>query len=123
MKSVEKINAFKRLWVALMAALALMVSAPMASAGDPVIDAAKAAGTVGERIDGYLGVVDASRADPATLRKVEEINAKRREAYADLAGRTGATVEQVARVTGEKLIGNASANEFVLDETGRWTKK
>lgn len=102
-------------------ALTAIVSAPPASAGDPQIDAAKAQGVVGERIDGYLGVVGS--ADASLRRKINEINAKRRAVYSDLAAQTGTTVEQVARVTGEKQIANASRGEFVMDASGRWIQK
>ena len=46
-------------------------------------------GAVGERVDGYLGVVGSSApADVAQL--VEQINAERRAKYADIAGKQGA---------------------------------
>ncbi len=93
-----------------------------ASAGDPQIEAAQKQGVVGERIDGFLGIVDGS-VDPALLRRVNEINNKRRALYDQLAKDTGTTVEQVARVTGEKQISKASKGEYVMGEDGTWTKK
>ena len=120
---MSRIISIRRIVAVIFSTLALALAAPMASAGDPQIDAAKAAGAIGERIDGFVGIVDSSALDAATLRKVEELNAKRRAVYADLAAKQGVTVEQVARVTGEKLIENAPAGEFYLDEAGRWVKK
>ncbi len=113
--------AFKRLFTILVLALGVVAAAPAASAGDPVIEAAKARGAVGERIDGYLGVVGGASA--AETRKVEEINALRRAAYARLAEETGATVEQVARVTGERQIDNAPSGQFVMRDSGGWQAK
>ncbi|WP_370236199.1 MULTISPECIES: YdbL family protein [Henriciella] len=103
-----------------LAATALAVAAP-ASAGDPQIDTAKEQGVVGERIDGYLGIVDGG-ADPALIRRVQDINNKRRAAYDDLARQTGTTPEQVARVTGEKLVSGAARGQFVMDDSGKWKK-
>jgi uncharacterized protein YdbL (DUF1318 family) len=102
---------------------ALALSAPAASAGDPVIDTAKQAGAIGERVDGYLGVVDPAKVDAATLRRLEEINARRRAAYADIAQRNGTTVEAVAITTGQRQLSNAASGEFVMDESGRWVQR
>ncbi|WP_300391450.1 YdbL family protein [Henriciella sp.] len=100
---------------------AAVLSAP-ASAGDPQIEAAKDQGVVGERIDGYLGIVDGG-ADASLMRRVKDINNKRRAAYDDLAKQTNTTTEQVARVTGEKLVSQAGPGEYVMDESGSWSKK
>lgn len=106
---------------ALLAVAAMAFAAP-ASAGDPQIDAAKSQGIVGERIDGYLGLV-ADSADASLTRKVQDINNKRRAAYDDLASQTNTTPQQVARVTGEKLVREAAAGEYVMDDSGTWKQK
>ncbi|HPF22828.1 MAG: YdbL family protein [Hyphomonas sp.] len=96
-------------------------TAPAAFAGDPVIDAAIAAGEVGETIDGLLGVV--GTADPAVVRKVNEINNRRAAKYAEVAADTGTTPAQVARLTGEKQIAKLQAGEYYMDESGVWKRK
>lgn len=106
---------------ALVAGAAFSLAAP-ASAGDPQIEAAKSQGVVGERIDGYLGIVDGG-ADAALMRRVQDINNKRRAAYDDLAKDTGTTPEEVARVTGEKLIAQAGPGSYIMDSSGSWKKK
>lgn len=116
------VSFFRKLVAAvLIAGAAIAFSAP-ASAGDPQIDAAKAQGIVGERIDGYLGIVDAS-ADASLTRKVQDINNKRRAAYDDLASQTNTTPQQVARVTGEKLVSEAAPGEYIMDDSGTWKQK
>ncbi len=116
------VSFFRKLAAAvLIAGAAIAFSAP-ASAGDPQIDAAKAQGIVGERIDGYLGIVDAS-ADASLTRKVQDINNKRRAAYDDLASQTNTTPQQVARVTGEKLVSEAAPGEYIMDDSGTWKQK
>lgn len=96
--------------------------APPASAGDPQIEAAKDAGIVGERIDGFLGFVRETD-DAALKRKVLETNNARRRLYDQLAAETGTTVEAVGIVTGEKQIENAEPGEYYLDDTGAWKQK
>src|SRR6187397_3211148 len=56
------------------------------------IDAAKAAGTVGEQSDGYLGFV-ADGGDAALRAAVAEINAGRAQVYREAAARSGASPE------------------------------
>lgn len=99
------------------------IAAPTASAQGSQIESAKTAGVVGERIDGYLGIVEDGAVDASLRRRVNEINAKRRAVYDEVAEQNGATTEQVARLTGEKQIARASSGQFVMDETGRWTRK
>ena len=93
-----------------------------ANAQGTEIEAAKAEGVVGEQIDGYLGIRGA--VDASVRRLVNEINVKRRAAYEELAASTpGITVEQVARVTGEKQIERADVGEYYADEAGQWVQK
>lgn len=93
-----------------------------AFAGSPVIEQAQQDGKVGERIDGYLGLVDPD-VDDSIRRRVNEINAQRRTLYGRLASEAGVPIEQVARLTGEKQIARAAPGEFFMGEDGRWTKK
>lgn len=110
----------KKTVFALFAAVA-MLFAPMAYAGDPVIDAAKDRGQVGEQIDGYLGTIGG--VDASLQRKVDEINARRREVYTQLANQQGISLKDVARVSGEKLVLGEQSGRFIFDDSGRWVKK
>ena len=112
----------RALFVGLFLAFAMAVSAPVASAGDPVIDAAKAAGTVGERADGYLGLVTGDAA-PDVRRRVNEINAKRRALYEQLARETGTTVQEVGIITGEKQYAQTVSGHYYMGADGRWVAK
>ncbi|MBY9065407.1 YdbL family protein [Hyphomonas sp. WL0036] len=90
--------------------------------GDPQIEAARSSGVIGERIDGYLGVV--SSADADVTRKVQDINNRRRALYEKTASETGTTVQQVARIAGEKqLAQRVKAGEYYMDESGTWKQK
>jgi uncharacterized protein YdbL (DUF1318 family) len=102
------------------ALLAVVLSfGPALGAG---LDDAKSAGLVGERIDGYLGVVD-SGAPADVKRLVEQINAEREAKYAEIAKQQGAPVQAVAQIAGEKLIERAGSGEYVMGADGQWRRK
>ncbi len=86
------------------------------------LDQAKAAGQVGERIDGYVGVVDANAPDDVRA-MVDRINAQRRAKYAEIAAERGTSVQAVAQIAGEKLIERAGKGQFVLGANGKWRQK
>ena len=104
-------------------AFALATLSQPAEAQGAEINAAKSAGVVGERIDGYLGIVDNGAVDASLRRRINEINARRRAAYDEIAADAGATVAQVARVTGEKQVERVAPGQFYMDESGRWVRK
>lgn len=90
--------------------------------GDPQIEQARASGVIGERIDGYLGIVGS--ADPEIARKVQDINNRRRALYEQTARETGSTVQQVARVAGERLLADrVQPGEYYMDESGTWKRR
>lgn len=114
-------KSLRTFFAALAIAFGMAALAPAAYAGDPVIDAAIEAGEVGERIDGRLGVIGS--ADPALVRKVQEINNKRAAKYAEVAAETGTSVAEVARITGEKQIAKLSPGQYYMDASGTWKRK
>lgn len=115
---------FRVLALLLIGAGMLLATRPApAIAQTAALDAAKQAGVVGERIDGYLGFVDNGAADASLRRQVQEINAKRRAAYDELAGDTDTTTEQVARVTAEKQIARIPSGQYYMNTEGRWVRK
>jgi hypothetical protein len=61
---------------------------------------------------------------PAAVRAlVEEVNARRREHYAQIAREQGIPVEAVAARAGEKLVAKTPAGQWVAGPDGRWRKK
>ncbi|HET6519252.1 MAG TPA: YdbL family protein [Geminicoccaceae bacterium] len=112
-----------RLFAGLALALALVLgggSAPPAAA--VTLDQAKTAGLLGERFDGYLGLVDANA--PADVRALmETINAQRRTRYAEIAANRGVPVEAVGKLTAEKVINGAPPGTYFMGPDGRWRRK
>ena len=114
-------TALRTLLISMSLALAAFAFAPAASAGDPVIDAAISSGTVGERIDGYLGVV--GTADATTVRKVQDINNRRRAVYEQTARDNNTTEQIVAQLAGEKQIAKLKPGQFYMNDSGVWQSK
>jgi uncharacterized protein YdbL (DUF1318 family) len=109
-----------RLAAALLAAIVVLAHAP-AARGD-ALDDARARGLVGERADGYVGLVDAN-APAAVKNLVEEVNQKRAHQYETIALRNGTNATAVAALAGAKLVERAPAGQFVMDASGSWKKK
>jgi uncharacterized protein YdbL (DUF1318 family) len=107
-----------------LAAMALIagLSAPPAFAQDNVVSAAKAAGTVGEQSDGYLGIKGTVGADVRSA--VDALNIKRRAAYTDLAAKRNVTVQDVAASTGcQTLASRVQAGQIYKIGSGDWQVK
>jgi len=75
------------------------------AADKATVDAAKAAGTVGEQGDGFLGIVGGS-ADPAQT-----------------AGKSGVTAAAAGQATGAQLIAKTPSGQYIKPLGGNWTKK
>jgi hypothetical protein len=101
-------------------ALALAALGPATAMAGPLEDA-KAAGLVGERPDGYVGLVTGNPpADVVDL--VNQINAKRMAAYTDIATSNGTSVAAVGAVTAEKVYREAAPGTYLMVD-GRWVQK
>jgi uncharacterized protein YdbL (DUF1318 family) len=106
----------------LLAAAAAVLPLPSRTAFALTLDEAKAQGLVGERPDGFVGIVDPKA--PAEVRAlVEEVNAKRREAYAQIAKKNGVPFDAVAALAGKKLIEKTPPGQWVMDEKGNWVRR
>ncbi len=103
---------------ALAALLAIGVAVPAMAQRDPEYAAAKAAGQIGEKPDGFLGIVGAETAD--LRRIINDINIKRRAVYAQKAQENNATLEEYALSTGCQLILKTSPGEKYMAPDGSW---
>lgn len=101
------------------AALALgMVASPVLAQRDPAYAAARAAGQIGEKMDGYVGIVGAET--PDLRRLVNDINIKRRAVYAEQAQQNNVTLEEYALTSGCQLILKTVPGEKYQAPGGAW---
>jgi uncharacterized protein YdbL (DUF1318 family) len=101
------------------AALALSgVASPAAAQRDPAYEAARAEGTIGEKMDGYLGIVGSG--DAALRRLIDDLNIKRRAVYADKAKAANATLEEYAFTAGCIAISRTAPGEKYQAPDGSW---
>lgn len=96
----------------------LTASLASAQARDPAYAAARAAGEVGEKIDGYLGFV--TPPSPSLRAVIDDVNIKRKAVYADRAKANNATVEEYALTSGCNLIAQTRPGEKYQAPDGSW---
>ncbi len=101
------------------AALALGGLATAAQAQrDPAYEAARASGQVGEKMDGYLGVVGAGNSGLEAM--VRDINIKRRAVYAEKAQAANATLEEYSLTAGCLAIARTAPGEKYQAPNNSW---
>jgi uncharacterized protein YdbL (DUF1318 family) len=91
------------------------------AADKATVDAAKAAGSVGEQADGYLGIVGGASA--AISAAVNDINAGRREVYTQTASKSGVSPDVAGQATGAQLIAKVPPGQYFKPLGGAWTKR
>jgi uncharacterized protein YdbL (DUF1318 family) len=103
-----------------LAALALLAATAPASAQsrDPAYAAARSAGQVGEKVDGYLGYPAPPSADVKRL--AEDINIKRKAVYAERAQANSVTIEEYAFTAGCQAIARTAPGEKYQAPDGSW---
>ncbi|HWJ59598.1 MAG TPA: YdbL family protein [Sphingomicrobium sp.] len=95
--------------------------AAAAAAQTPAVDQARAAGVVGERYDGYLGI--ASAGSSALKSQVASINIRRRSLYSRLAAAKGASPQDVALTAGCQLLERVGVGQAYMLQDGQWKRR
>ena len=103
--------------LAVLAAIAVL-AAPALAQRDPAFDAARAAGKIGEKVDGYVGIVGTETTE--LRRIVDDINIKRRAVYAERAQAKNATIEEYALTIGCQQILKTAPGEKYQAPDGSW---
>ena len=98
----------------------MLWSAAVASTFAMSVEEAKTKGLVGEKANGYLGVVNPGSQEAQSL--TNEVNTKRRQAYEDIAARNRTQLDAVEALAGEKAIQNTKLGHFI-EGPGGWTRK
>ena len=115
---MKRNNRFTQLLFAL---LISMMTANVAVADSPLTKP-KADGLIGEQANGYIGLV--VEGVPANVRQlVNEVNARRKAGYQEIAAKQGASLEDVERVGGNTAIEKTLQGNYVQDANGVWHRK
>jgi len=86
-----------------------------------MLDAPRAAGTVGERYDGFAVVHGSAAADVAAL--VDSVNTERRQIYAQRAETQHAPASEIGKVYAAEILKHAPVGTWFLSESGQWSQK
>ena len=95
--------------LALLVGVALAWEPSSAETLGETIGRARAAGQVGERFDGYLGV--ASESGASLRQSVQAINIRRRSIYSQFATSCGVSLQEVSITAGCQLLGTVGLGE------------
>lgn len=99
---------------------ALVLAAP-AAAQTAAVNAARAAGAVGERFDGYLGV--AAPVSQAVRGQVASINIQRRQLYSNLATSKAVSPQDVGLTAGCQLLARVAVGQSYMLNDGVWRRR
>lgn len=101
--------------------LALALALWLVPAAALTLQEARARGLVGETPRGYLAPVGSPTAEVSAL--VNQVNVARRSHYSEIAGRTGATLEQVEILSAREIRQNVPDGTYLLNPDGSWVRK
>jgi uncharacterized protein YdbL (DUF1318 family) len=107
--------------LALLAISSLAVPASAPAQDSAAIVAARRAGLIGERYDGYLGLASAN-VSADVRRQVGAVNIRRRALYSNLAARKGVTPEEVGVTAACSLLRRVGVGEYYLLGQGGWRR-
>ncbi len=87
----------------------------------PAVDAARQARLVGERYDGYLGIIGTP---PAVVRsQVSAINIRRRALYSNLAASRRVAPHEVGIAAGCQLLARVQVGQAYMLPDGQWRRR
>ena len=110
-----------KLLLSLLGLACAVIPASAPAQDSQAILAARRAGLIGERFDGYLGVVNPNA--PANVRRqVSAINIRRRSLYSNLAARRGVSPQEVGITTACSLLRRIGVGEYYLLNQGAWRR-
>jgi uncharacterized protein len=82
--------------------------------------AARGAGLVGEKPDGYVAAVKPS---PEVQSLVGEVNARRQQEYANISKQNGQPVDVVAKLAAQEIITKLAPGSLYQGPDGSWKKR
>ena len=85
------------------------------------LDAARAAGMIGEQINGYA--VARGSATPAARKLVANVNSQRRKIYAKRAREQKISADKVGRLYAGQIVAKAPRGTWIQSRSGAWKRK
>jgi hypothetical protein len=117
----KQVGSLARFLSALVAVLLASMLVAANAAASPLTQP-KADGWIGEQADGYLGLVREDAPAPIKL-LVEQVNAKRKAGYMEIAKQQGVPLSEVEKVGGKTAIEKTLPGNYIRDTDGVWHKK
>ncbi|HQT52119.1 MAG: YdbL family protein [Phenylobacterium sp.] len=116
---------FQTYLIPVAAVVGTLVAGPaLAATAKATVDAAKAAGIVGEQNDGYLGFVKGGGGEPAVEAAVGEINAGRAQLYRGAAAKNGVTPEAAGAAAYQGVVQlKLRPGDYYQTPAGEWVQK
>jgi len=102
-------------------AFSLIVAGFSADASASGLTEPKAKGLIGERYDGYVGIVTKAPADVKAL--VKTVNVKRKAKYKEIAKKRQQPLSQIELIAGAAAIKKTKAGNYIMKKGGSWQKK
>jgi len=99
----------------------LVTAALPVLAQSPLLVAARANGQIGERYDGYIGIVTPVSAQVRS--QVSTTNIRRRSLYSRLAARKGVSPQEVGITAGCQLLARVGVGQAYLLSDGVWHRR
>ena len=84
------------------------------------LDSVKRSGAVGERADGYLGIV-VQNPDAQVRALVNDVNAKRKSVYQGMAKRNNISLADVETLAGKKAMAKTPSGGYIFKTS--WKRK
>ena len=104
-----------------LALIALFAFAPAVSAQTAAVDAARSAGILGERFDGFMGFAGTPSA--AVRSEVAQLNIRRRALYNRFATSRGVSPQEVGITAGCQLLARVAVGQAYMLADGTWHRR
>jgi hypothetical protein len=91
------------------------------AAQTPAVDAARQAGQIGERFDGYMGILGAPSA--VVRSQASAINIRRRALYTNLAASRRVAPHEVGIAAGCQLLARVQVGQPYMLADGQWRRR